>query len=153
MVQNEVISAELILAMPAVEEALMTRLFELPPPGQRHMYMPLFDHYMELRPSAEIRGYIRKDLWDRFEARREPAPDTVLRETPRIGTVTRLMGCCRYGCQSQESIARRTDSKRQDFSHEAMASVFQFSLVYEDADYTHHAALAALPRSIASNAS
>jgi uncharacterized protein (TIGR03663 family) len=74
MVQNEVISAELILAMPAVEEALMTRLFELPPPGQRHMYMPLFDRYMELRPSAEIRGYIRKDLWDRFEARKEPAP-------------------------------------------------------------------------------
>jgi predicted membrane-bound mannosyltransferase len=82
MVQNEVVSAELILAMPAVEEALMTRLFELPPPGQRHMYMPLFDRDMELRPSVEIRGYLRKDLWDRYEARREPAPESVLQESP-----------------------------------------------------------------------
>ncbi len=82
MVQNEVVSAELILAMPSVEEALMTRLFELPPPGQRHMYMPLFDRRMELRPSVEICGYIRKDLWDRYQASRSPNPDTVLTDTP-----------------------------------------------------------------------
>ncbi len=82
MVQNEVVSAELILAMPAVEEALMTRLFELPPPGQRHMYMPLFDRDMELRPSVEIRGYLRKDLWDQYEAQRDPAPESILQESP-----------------------------------------------------------------------
>jgi thiamine biosynthesis lipoprotein len=34
-------------------------------------------------------------------------------------------------------------SNARTFSHEAMASVFQFSLVHEDADYARHAALAA----------
>ena len=82
MVQNEVVSAELILAMPSLEEALMTRLFELPPPGQRHMYMPLFERRMELRPSVEIRGYIRKDLWDRYRARQDPDPDAILQDSP-----------------------------------------------------------------------
>ena len=55
---------------------------EITQPGQRHMYMPLFDRDMELRPSVEIRGYLRKDLWDRYEARRDPAPESVIQESP-----------------------------------------------------------------------
>ncbi len=78
-VNNEAAAAELILAMPSVEEELMIRLFERPPPGQRHMYMPLFDRYMELRPQVEIRGYVRKDLWDRYQAREESDVGLVLK--------------------------------------------------------------------------
>jgi uncharacterized protein (TIGR03663 family) len=60
-------AAPLIIASPKVEPALMRKLYELPPPGQRPLYLPLFDAYMELRPQIELRGYVRKDLWDRFQ--------------------------------------------------------------------------------------
>jgi uncharacterized protein (TIGR03663 family) len=61
-------SAPLIIAAAKVEPALMRKLYELPPPGQRPLYVPLFDGYVEMRPQIEWRGYVRKDLWDRYEA-------------------------------------------------------------------------------------
>jgi uncharacterized protein (TIGR03663 family) len=61
-------SAPLILASSKVEPAIMRKLYELPPPGQRPLYVPLFDGYLEMRPQIEWRGYVRKDLWDRYEA-------------------------------------------------------------------------------------
>ncbi|MCI0697125.1 TIGR03663 family protein [candidate division KSB1 bacterium] len=66
-VDANVPAAPLIIASPKVEPALMRKLYELPPPGQRHLYVPLFDTYTELRPRIELRGYVRKDLWDRFQ--------------------------------------------------------------------------------------
>jgi predicted membrane-bound mannosyltransferase len=66
-VDESVPSAPLIIASPQVETALMRKLYELPPPGQRPLYVPLFDAYTELRPQVELRGYVRKDLWDRFQ--------------------------------------------------------------------------------------
>lgn len=59
-------AAPVIIASPSVEEALMRKLYALPPPGQKHLYVPIFDSYKELRPRIEIRGYVRKDLWDAF---------------------------------------------------------------------------------------
>jgi len=63
---EKISAAPLIIASPKIEPALMRKLYELPPPGQRHLYVPLFDAYSELRPQIELRGYVRKDLWDRF---------------------------------------------------------------------------------------
>jgi len=57
--------APLILAFPSVEEELIKKLYELPPPGQKNLYLPLFDSYVELRPNVEIRGYVTKNLWER----------------------------------------------------------------------------------------
>jgi hypothetical protein len=28
------------------------------------MYVNMFDRYVELRPSVEVRGYVAKSLWD-----------------------------------------------------------------------------------------
>ena len=56
--------APLIIAMPSVESDLVKKLYQLPPPGQKSLYLPLFDQYTELRPMIEIRGYIQKELWD-----------------------------------------------------------------------------------------
>ena len=56
--------APVILAAPAVESELLRKLYELPLPGQKSLYLPLFDSYTELRPQVEIRGYVLKDLWD-----------------------------------------------------------------------------------------
>lgn len=65
-VDMEAPAAPLILASPSVEQDLMKKLYLLPPPGQKHLYLPLFDSYVEIRPNVELRGYVRKDLWDRY---------------------------------------------------------------------------------------
>jgi hypothetical protein len=57
-------SAPVIITQPELEEELIHKLYELPPPGQRNLYLPLFENYTELRPGKELRGYIRKDVWD-----------------------------------------------------------------------------------------
>ena len=56
--------APVIIAQPEFEDKLLYMLYEIPPPGQRHLYLPLFNEITELRPGKEIRGYIRKDYWD-----------------------------------------------------------------------------------------
>ena len=62
-------NAPVILATPDMEPALESKLYEQPPPGQREMYMNLFDQYAGLRPRVEIRGYIAKPLWDDWRQR------------------------------------------------------------------------------------
>ena len=58
--------APLILISPEQQPVLVRKLYEMPPPGQRSLYMPLWQEYTELRPGVEIRGYVRKDLADLF---------------------------------------------------------------------------------------
>jgi len=49
-------------------------MYAVPPPGQRDLYVPLFDHPMDLRPGVEIRGYVKNDLWEKFRDQERPAP-------------------------------------------------------------------------------
>jgi uncharacterized protein (TIGR03663 family) len=65
-VEAESPAAPLILSAPVEEKDLVRRLYELPPPGQRPLYVPLFERTMELRPGAGIDGYVRMDLRDRM---------------------------------------------------------------------------------------
>jgi hypothetical protein len=53
-----------ILASPEFEPGLLKKMYEMPPPGERMLYVPLFDRPMFLRPGKELRGYIRLDLRD-----------------------------------------------------------------------------------------
>lgn len=62
-------AAPVIVASPRIEQDLMRKLYELPPPGERNLYVPLLDSYTEMRPKIEIRGYVRKDLWEKFQHR------------------------------------------------------------------------------------
>jgi len=57
-------AAPLIIVAASVENELVKKLYELPPPGQRYLYLSLFNHYRELRPGQELRTYLRKDIWD-----------------------------------------------------------------------------------------
>ncbi|MBN1480157.1 TIGR03663 family protein [candidate division KSB1 bacterium] len=59
----------LIVTMPTLEGDLLKKLFEIPPPGQRNMYIPFFDHGIRLRPGVEIDLYVRKDVWDEWYRR------------------------------------------------------------------------------------
>jgi hypothetical protein len=66
-VDENVPAAPVIIASPSAEPALMRKLYELPPPGEKNLYVPLFDSYMELRPQVELRGYVTKELWDNYQ--------------------------------------------------------------------------------------
>jgi len=55
-------AAPIIIASPSVETALKNKLDKLKNP-----YVPLFNLYKELRPQVELRGYVRKDLWDSYQ--------------------------------------------------------------------------------------
>jgi len=63
-------AATVIIAFPSVETALMKKLYELPAPGEKNLYVPLFDSYTELRPQVELIGFVTKDLWDSFQQHR-----------------------------------------------------------------------------------
>lgn len=78
-VDEHVPPAPIILAAPAVEPALMHKLYDLPPPGERDLYLPLFDTYMEMRPQVEVRGYVTKELWDRYQQREAPPGQSTTR--------------------------------------------------------------------------
>lgn len=59
-------SARIIIAMPGVESDLISKLYEMPPPGQQHLYLPFFENGLQLRDGVEIDLYVRKDLWDEW---------------------------------------------------------------------------------------
>lgn len=59
-------AAPLVIIPVSMEEDLIRRLYEEPGPGERYLYIPLFEKYRELRPGIEIRAYLRKDIWDAY---------------------------------------------------------------------------------------
>ena len=61
---NDRVHAPVILATPDMEPAIVRKLYEWRPPGQRELYVPIFDGTIELRPQVEVRGYAAKSLWD-----------------------------------------------------------------------------------------
>jgi uncharacterized protein (TIGR03663 family) len=66
---NEIRSpAPVVIASAGIEDQLISRLFNLSPPGQKNLYVPLFDKGIELRPQVELRGYVTKDLWDQWQS-------------------------------------------------------------------------------------
>lgn len=61
-VRDEGAMAPVILATPEMEPALVRKLYDLPPPGERELYVSLFERPLELRPGVEVRGYARNSL-------------------------------------------------------------------------------------------
>ena len=78
-VDMEVPAAPVIIAAPSVEADVLRKLYELPPPGEKYLYVPLFESTTEIRPTIEIHGYVRKDLWDAYlrnlQSLQTPDPD------------------------------------------------------------------------------
>lgn len=120
-IDKNVMPAPVIIASVSMEQKLMEYFF-LPPPGQKDLYMPLFDSYIELRPQVELRGYVTKDLLDSYEQRQQQEETQLVRS-------------------DWESIPglRR-------FSHEAMATTFEVFILHEDDHYARQAAQAAFDK-------
>jgi predicted membrane-bound mannosyltransferase len=62
-------SAPVIVLTPDMEEALVRKLYDLPPPGERELYVGIFERAVELRPRVELRGYAARTLWEEFRRR------------------------------------------------------------------------------------
>jgi uncharacterized protein (TIGR03663 family) len=73
-VSDEAKPAPVILLTPDMEPALVRRLYEVPPPGERELYVRLFDRPVELRPQVELRGYVANGLWEEFRRLGAGAP-------------------------------------------------------------------------------
>jgi uncharacterized protein (TIGR03663 family) len=63
-ISDEAENAPVIVVTPEMESALVRKLYDLPPPGARELYMSIFEKPVELRPQVELRGYAAKSLWD-----------------------------------------------------------------------------------------
>ena len=58
-------AAPVILIPPVLESDLVEKLYLLPPPGKRHLYVPVFENMPTLRPGAPVQIYIRQSIRDR----------------------------------------------------------------------------------------
>jgi uncharacterized protein (TIGR03663 family) len=66
------VPTSVILASPEFEPALLKRIYDAAPPGERNLYVPLFDRPMFLRPGKELRGYVTLDLWNAMPREKLP---------------------------------------------------------------------------------
>jgi uncharacterized protein (TIGR03663 family) len=67
-VSDEAESAPVILVTPDMEPALVRKLYDLPPPGERELYVSIFARPVELRPGVELRGYAQSSLWEELRS-------------------------------------------------------------------------------------
>ena len=117
----------IILAQAGYAQDLLRVFYTVPPPGQKHLYMPLFDQTLVLRPGVEWNGFIRKDLWDQLQ--RSP-------ELPAAGQ--------RVQKPALESVSDRTGIEDlATFSHRAMHTNFEIVIQHPDAGIAAQAARAA----------
>jgi len=65
-----------------MEPTLLRKLYDLPPPGERELYVSIFARPVELRPGVELRGYAASRLWEAYrQLEVEPeAPAPALRK-------------------------------------------------------------------------
>jgi uncharacterized protein (TIGR03663 family) len=59
-------AAPLIICDQANSNQLTKKLFEIPEPGKRFLYIPVNDE-LSLRPGINVSIYLRKDYWDRYK--------------------------------------------------------------------------------------
>ncbi len=63
----------MILLTPDMEPELVRKIYDLPPPGERELYVSIFERPVELRPGVELLGYAQNTLWQEFRRREAEA--------------------------------------------------------------------------------
>ncbi len=66
-IDKDVQPTQIIIASTKLQPDILQYIYEFWPPGKKNLYVPLFDSHVELRPQVELKGYISKDLMDKFE--------------------------------------------------------------------------------------
>jgi len=126
-VEESVCKASIILANAEHKQELLQLLYTAPQPGQKHLYVPLFDESLYLRPGIEWDGFIRKDVWDQMQQNSEP-----ISQTKKL-----------KGSALEPVLNRKTIQNLAKFSHEAMNANFEIFIQHEDGTYAGRAARAA----------
>jgi hypothetical protein len=67
--------APVVLVTPDQERDLVRRIYEVPPPGERELYVSAFEREMQLRPGVELRAYAGAALWEAWQRRQAEAPE------------------------------------------------------------------------------
>ena len=62
-----------MVVTPDLEPALVRRLYDVPPPGERELYVSVFAREMQLRPGVELRAYASATLWEALKRREAEA--------------------------------------------------------------------------------
>jgi uncharacterized protein (TIGR03663 family) len=75
-VDDSLCQAPMILSNAKHEKALLDVLYSVPAAGQRHLYVPLFDKALFLRPGVQWQGYIRNDLWEKIHHSEDLPPQS-----------------------------------------------------------------------------
>jgi uncharacterized protein (TIGR03663 family) len=127
-VDPSIVNAPIILAQQRLEQPILRTLYSVPKPGEKHLYLPLFEEEPFLRPGVPWQGYIRKELWDRLSEQEshdieQPAQANVAPAEPL-------------------QIVEGADNMLK-FSHQAMNSTFEIFIQHTDESYAHQAARAA----------
>jgi len=123
--------APIIIVSAKAEAALAAKLYESQPPGQRDLYVQLFDAYVELRPQVELRGYLTLKLWDQVQQTR---PEPTIRDD-RSKQMSEPGQSVSFDSDDWDSIAGM-----HRFSHEAMATTFEIFIVNQDGRLAQQAA-------------
>jgi len=126
-VDESVCRAPIILVKAEHRQELLRVLYTAPEPGQKHLYMPLFDEGLYLRPGVEWSGFIRKDVWDHMQQgaesmnQKKRSTKAVMEPVPDRSAIQNLV----------------------KFSDEAMHANFEIFIQHEDGTYAGRAARAA----------
>lgn len=59
-------AAPVVVITPDLEPQLLRRLYDRPPPGERELYVSIFERPLELRPGVELRAYAALSLWQAY---------------------------------------------------------------------------------------
>ena len=126
-VDDSVCQVPVILARAQEYQEVLGVLFTVPKPGQKNLYLPLFDEPLYLRPGVEWNGFVRKDLWDRMHQ------DTQLPVSKSSVMKPAL-----------ESVSEEEDVENYlKFNHQAMTAAFSIWIQHPDKAYAAQAARAA----------
>ena len=128
-IDDSICNASIILARADHEKAILNTLYTVPPAGQRHLYVPLFDSKLGLRPAVEWRGYIRKDLWDKMQAEKNKNEVSVENKEEKI--------------ELKPEVSKDAIPYLMKFSHVAMNTNFQVFIQDQRGNYSGRAARAA----------
>jgi uncharacterized protein (TIGR03663 family) len=69
--------APVVVVTPDQQRDLVRRIYEVPPPGERELYVSVFDREMELRPGVELRAYAAAALSEACKRREAEAHEAV----------------------------------------------------------------------------
>ncbi len=126
-IDESVCLAPIILAKAAHRQELLRVLYTVPESGKRHLYVPLFDETLYLRPGVEWCGFIRKEVWDQMQQgvesmdQKVPLSEGIMEPVPDRRAIPNLV----------------------KFSDEAMHACFEIFIQHEDGTYAGRAARAA----------